>query len=391
MEVLDRYLSPQIMSDLEEKMVFIGGPRQVGKTTLGREIIGKKFKNYDYLNWDNRFDRKRILDSKYQGDAKILIFDEIHKFPQWKNFIKGEYDTLKHRYKFLITGSARLDLYRKGSDSLAGRYFYYRLHPFSLAEKAGITKKFDLFQDIVTYASNFYSDFEVLLKFGGFPEVLLKQSERFLRRWHNHKVERLFREDIRDIFQIKEAVKMQILADILAEKVGSLFSINSLVQDLGTSFKAIRNWIEILESFYYCFRIYPYSKNILYSLKKMPKLYLWDWSEVEEEANRFENIIASHLLKFVHFLYDVEGYRASLYYLRDSSKKEVDFLITSNSKPWFAVEVKLSDTNISKNLLYFQRKLNIPFVYQVVKQKHIDVYKHPVRILSADKFLLNLI
>ena len=295
MNIIDRYLTDEIISDLNEKMVFIGGPRQVGKTTLGKDIIGRKFEKYDYFNWDNRFDRKRLLNSKYSGNAKVLIFDEIHKFPEWKNFIKGEYDNLKDRYKFLITGSARLDIYRKGSDSLSGRYFYYRLHPFSLAEKIGIKNKIPIFEDLIINSNNFYSDFEILLKFGGFPEVLFKQSEKFLRRWHNNKIERLFREDIRDVMQVREIAKMQILSDILSDKVGSLFSINSLIEDIGVSFKAINRWIEILESFYYCFRIYPYHKNILYSLKKMPKLYLWDWSEAEEDSKRFENMIASHL------------------------------------------------------------------------------------------------
>jgi predicted AAA+ superfamily ATPase len=393
MNIKNRCLSSNIIQDLNEKMVFVAGPRQVGKTTLAQKIIGKNFKKFSYYNWDNRNDRRMILNSMFKGDSELLIFDEIHKYPEWKNFLKGEYDKLKEKYKFLITGSARLDIFRKGSDSLMGRYFYYRLHPFSLSELLDIkNNNFKPFKEILINSESNYNELETLIKFGGFPEVLFKQSEKFLRRWHNHRIDRLFKEDIRDMENIKEMVKMEIMTDILPEKVGALLSLNSLAEDVGVSFKAVNKWIDVLESFYYCFRIYPYSKNILYSLKKMPKLYLWDWSEiVNNESARFENLIASHLLKFVHYLYDAEGYNARLHYLRDSSKREVDFLVTVNDKPWFAVEVKLNDLNISKNLLYFQKKLNIPFVYQIVKMKDIDLYKFPVRIISADKFLVNFV
>lgn len=200
----------------------------------------------------------------------------------------------------------------------------------------------------------------------------MRQNTRLLRRWHNEKTERMFRDDIRDIEAIRDISNMKLLSDILPSKVGSLLSINAMREDLEVSFRAVSHWMDILETFCYHFRIYPFSAKKIRSLKKEPKLYLWDWSEVDDEAARFENLIASHLLKYVHFLVDYEGHKAELYYLRDVDKREVDFLVTIGGKPWFAVEVKLGDATLSPHISYFKERLSIPFVYQVVKKSGVD-------------------
>ena len=387
----NRYLTTYIVDDLKDKMVFVGGPRQVGKTTLSRDFVAAHFKSNAYFNWDNRADRKAIIAASWPGDAELLIFDEIHKYRQWKGLIKGEYDKLKNTFKFLVTGSARLDLYRRGGDSLQGRYHYYRLHPFTLAETEGILYKSSILKEL-PIGQGFHQDtLNELDVFGGFPDPYIKQSKRQLRRWHNEKIERMFREDILDIQSIRDIGNMKLLSDILSSKVGSLLSLNAIREDLEVSHRAVTHWMDILESFYYHFRIYPYSTKKIRSLKKEPKLYLWDWSEVEDEAARFENLIASHLLKFVHFITDYEGYRAELYFLRDVDKREVDFLVTIDAKPWFAVEAKLSDTNLSPNLLYFKERLSVPYVYQTVKREKIDRLEKGARIISAGKFLSGLI
>jgi predicted AAA+ superfamily ATPase len=305
--------------------------------------------------------------------------------------VKGEYDKLKEKYSFLITGSARLDLYRKGGDSMLGRYHYYRLHPFTLAELVGRESVPSVFREIPIRSQNDKALFSALDKFGGFPEPFLKQNTRVLRRWHREKVDRLFRDDIRDIEQVRDIVNMQLLGDLLPDRTGSLLSLNSLREDLEVSHRAVSNWMNILESFYYCFRIYPFAAKNFRSLKKEAKLYLWDWSETDQEPARYENCVASHLLKLVHFLQDYEGYRAKLYYLRSLEKKEVDFLVTIDEKPWFAVEAKINDINPSPHLYYFAEKLKIPFSYQVVKRAGIDSFINGVRIVSADRFLAGLI
>jgi predicted AAA+ superfamily ATPase len=232
---------------------------------------------------------------------------------------------------------------------------------------------------------------ESLDTFGGFPEPVTKQNTRQLRRWHNEKIERMFREDIQDIEAIRDIGSMKLLSDILPSKVGSRLSLNAIREDLEVSHRAVTHWMDILEAFYYHFRIYPYSAKKIRALKKEPKLYLWDWSEVNDEGNRFENLVASHLLKFVHFLTDHEGYRAGLSYLRDVDKREVDFLVTIDGRPWFAVEVKLNDTSLSPNLLYFRDRLSIPYIYQVVKKDKVDLLERGGRIVSAGRFLAGLI
>lgn len=387
----ERYLTSRVIEDLKERMVFVGGPRQVGKTTLARHLVARDFPQVSYYNWDNRNDRHKIMRSDWPGNAELIILDEIHKYKKWKTFVKGEYDALKDRYRFLITGSARLDIYRRGGDSMMGRYHYYRLHPFTLAEIIGQPEVPEIFKAIPIQRLTNRGVLDVLLKFGGFPEPFTKQNARTLRRWHNEKSDRLFREDIRDVGQVRDMSSIRLLGDMLPDRCGALLSLNSLREDLEVSHRAVSDWMHILESFYYCFRLYPFTGKNFRSLKKEPKLYLWDWSEIRNEAVRFENFVASHLLKLVHFLHDYEGYRVNLHFLRSIEKKEVDFFLMIDGKPWFAVEVKLNNTNASPNLHYFKAKLNIPFVYQVVMKSGVDRFVKGVRIVSADRFLAALI
>ena len=388
----NRYLTDEILDDLNDrKMVFIGGPRQVGKTTLANTLVAEKFKRPFYFNWDNRTDRKRIFESSWPADADLISLDEIHKYRAWKNFIKGEYDKNKERYCFILTGSSRMDIFRKGGDSLQGRYHYYRLHPFSVAELEGRKNRFTPFKELDLPHHGAPMSFESLLRFGGFPEPLIKQNYRVLRRWHNEKIDRMFREDVQDIAIIRDISSMKILCDMLPGRVGSLLSTNAVREDLEVSFKAVAHWLDVLETFYYHFRVYPFVSKTIRSHKKEPKLYLWDWSELADGSIRFENMVASHLLKFVHYLYDFEGYKTGLYFLRDLTKKEVDFLVTIDNKPWFAVEVKEYDITPAPNLSLFGEKWKIPFCYQVVKTSGVDRNSSGIRIISADKFLLGLV
>jgi len=387
----ERYLTDDILDDLNEKMVLVGGARQVGKTTLALKIISKRFSENSYYNWDFPPDRKKLLSFEFPGDDALLIFDEVHKYRKWKRLIKGIYDSYKTKYKIIVTGSARLNVYRKGGDSLQGRYHYYTLHPFSLAELYGIKNKVIPLTGLSFHQGNYNDGVEQLFKFGGFPEILFKQSERSLRRWHNEKLERLFREDIRDVENLRDIGSVKLLGDMLPSKVASPLSINSIREDLEVSHRAITKWLDVLEQFYYHFRIYPYHSKATRSLRKGPKLFLVDWSEVEDEGLRFENMIASHLLKFVHYLNESEGYKIKLNYLRNVDKKEVDFLVSADGIPWFAAEVKLNDTQPSQNLFYYKERLKIPHLFQVVMKKDIDFMKDNVRIISAGKFLNGLI
>lgn len=372
-------------------MVFVGGARQVGKTTLAKDIIAKQFNSNYYYNWDFSPDRRKIISNELPGEPSLLIFDEIHKYKKWKTLVKGIYDTFKQKHKIIVTGSARLNIFRKGGDSLQGRYHYYTLHPFTLAEVENIRNNWQPFEEINFPASYYKSSLESLLNFGGFPEPLLSQDIKTLRRWHNEKLERLFKEDIRDVENIRDINNMKLLGDLLSSKAASSLSINNLCEDLEVSHRAVTNWLNILEAFYYTFRVYPFNSRKIRSIKKESKLYLIDWSEIEDEGARFENMIASHLLKFVQFLYESEGYKADLFYLRNVDKKEVDFLVTINNKPWFSVETKLNDKKPSPNIIYFKERLKIPFNYQVIREENTDILKDGVRVISSSKFLSGLL
>jgi len=385
-----RYLTNPLLEDLKEKMIFLSGPRQVGKTTLATEIIGKKMKSLSF-NWDKLQERKQALKGEWPEETELIILDEFHKHRKWKTWIKGEYDTYKNKYKFLLTGSARLNVYRKGGDSLQGRYYHYRFHPFSLSEMVNQTCQTQPGKDLVFSQKFFWPECETLLRFGGFPEPLLKQNTRHLRRWQTLRLEKFLKEDVRDLTRIQDIGNLSLLCELLPEKIKSPLSINSLAEDLQVNFRTITNWIRACEELYYCYLIPPFQTRKIAAVKKEKKLYLWDWALIEDESARLENLVASHLLKYCHFLHDHDGLQATLHFIRDNAGRETDFLVCLKNKPWFAVEVKTKDTTISKNLFYFQKKLDIPHCYQVVEKTKKDFLKNDIHVLPLAKFLTALI
>lgn len=369
-KILKRYLEPYVVEDLNKKMVFLGGPRQVGKTTLAQSLI----KNYvdehpAYLSWDSLEHQQKIKNREWPKTESLIVLDEIHKFKNWRNLVKGFYDTLKNTHSFLVTGSARLDHFRKGGDSLLGRYHYYRLHPYSLSE--------------LNYA---HGAAEKLLKYGGFPETYSAADERSLRRWHLQRLNSLVRTDLRDLEEVKDLDKIYALAEELPNRVGSPLSINSLANDLEADFKTIKRWLSILSSLYYSFQISPYGSSKIRAVKKEQKLFMWDWSQVETIGLRFENMVASHLLKYCHFLEDVEGYSMELRFIRDVDKREIDFVVLKNKKPLFAVECKQGEKSVSPHLFYFKERTSIPHFYQVHLGKVHKQLDDRISVLPFESF-----
>lgn len=345
----DRIYKALILEDLQKKMVFAGGPRQVGKTTLAVSLIqGYRPGHPAYLNWDNDIARRALQKDLWPKDQSLIVLDEIHKKKGWQRFVKGLWDTWKGSTQFLITGSARLNTFRRGGDSLMGRYHYYRIHPFTLPELGNTDK-----------------NFERLMKYGGFPEPLLAENEKELRRWHVQRVSNLVRIDLRDLESVSDLDKVELLAETLPNHVANALSYRSLAEDLSTSDKTVKRWVQILDSLYYCYLLSPYGSTKIKAIKKAQKVYLWDWSMVTSEGARFENMVASHLLKLCDYWQDSQGYKTELRYIRDETGKECDFVVIKDKKPIFAVECKLSDTDVSPSLIYLRAKLQIPKWYQV--------------------------
>ncbi len=367
-----RYITSLVKEDLQNKMVFIGGPRQVGKTTFSLSLLGQNVneKHGAYLNWDNPKVRQSLLKGELPGSEPLIILDEIHKFARWRNLVKGFYDINKRDKSFLVTGSARLDYYSKGGDSLQGRYHYYRLHPFSLSE-------------IFSHPSP--QDIDQLFRLGGFPEPFLRGEERFRRRWQRERLQRVLYEDIRDLEQVKELSLLELLAEELPNKVGSPLSIKNLKEGLQVAHETVARWIQIFERMYYCFRIPPYDAPKIRAVKKEQKLYLWDWSLISEPGPRFENLVACHLLKYCHLLEDSEGHKMELRYLRDTDKREVDFVVIQDGKPLFAVECKIAERQLNPALAYFQERTKIPAFYQVHMGEK-DTVKDGIRMLPFAAF-----
>ncbi|MCU0579349.1 MAG: ATP-binding protein [Desulfobacterota bacterium] len=386
--LIPRYIEEAVRQDLEYKMVFVSGPRQVGKTTLARSFLTNAVDRC--YNWDTRDDRKEMMAARWPAEKATLVFDELHKYKKWKSWIKGEYDRHGDRLRFLITGCARLDIYRKGGDSLQGRYHAHRLHGFSLGE-TGPARPLPVPLQTLEFPETTSPDIlKNLLRFGPFPEPFLSQNTRTLKRWQRERMDRFLREDIRDLENVRDLSALELLADLLIGRVGSPLSIQSLREDLEVSHRAVAHWLTILERLYYCFIVPPYSQRLERALKKIPKVYLWDWSLVLDEGARFENLVAGHLLKLKHALEDQEGYRMGLYYLRDVTKREVDFLMTADGNPWLAVECKMGARSAAPALRYFGERLEIPNLYQVTLQGYEDILDGPVRIMPVAKFLAAL-
>jgi predicted AAA+ superfamily ATPase len=342
-----RYLSNFIAKYNDQKMIFLAGPRQVGKTTLALTQAPIQTPDYPgYINWDHSPLKTEIIKGQLPIQKGLLILDEIHKYAKWRNLVKGLWDTHKHQLQFIVTGSARLDFYRKGGDSLAGRYFFARLHPFSLGELQ-------------------YENMDSLLRFGGYPEPLFRGEEEFHRLWQRQLKQRVIREDLRDLEHVKEISLIELLVELLPSRVGSPLSIQSLREDLGVAHDTVARWLKILENLYLVFTISPYGSKKIRAVKKEQKLYFWDWSHIPDPGARFENFVASHLNKYCHYIEDTQGHSMELRFMRDVDKREVDFVVLKDGKAEFAVECKTGEKSLSPRIPYFLERTNIKTFYQV--------------------------
>ncbi|MBI4243125.1 MAG: ATP-binding protein [Planctomycetes bacterium] len=372
MPKLLRYLAGQITDDLTKKMVFVGGPRQVGKTTLAFQILKDK---KGYLNWDIPEHRERILKREFP-DTDIWVFDELHKYRSWRNYLKGIYDKPERKHKILVTGSARLDYYRFGGDSLQGRYHYLRLHPFSAAELKIQTQK----------------DFDALLTLGGFPEPFLSQSEQEATRWSREYRTRLIREDLASLERIQDLGNLELLMLRLPELVGSPLSINAIRENLQISHKTILKWIMALERLYAIFRIAPFGPPRVRAIKKAQKHYHLDWSLVQEKPLRFENLVACHIMKWIHHEQDAKGRNLEIRYFRDVEGMEADFVILESGRPSVIIECKWDDQQPGKGLRFMKQRFPRAHAWQISATGKKDyVTTDNIRVCHALTFLKQLI
>jgi hypothetical protein len=365
-------LEAQVLADLERKMVLVAGPRQVGKTTLARGLPGGA---EGYLNWDVAEHRERILRRELPG-GDLWIFDELHKYRLWRNYLKGLFDARSPEQRILVTGSARLDFYRYSGDSLQGRYHLLRLHPLSAAELELATAE----------------GLEQLLTLGGFPEPFFGGSEVEARRWSREYRNLLIREEVTSLERVQDLGRLELLMLGLPDRIGAPLSLNALREDLEVSHRTVASWVAILERLYGVFRLPPMGAPRLRAVKKAQKLYLFDWTQVPDPGARFEDLVACHLLKWVHFRQDAEGRDLELRYFRDLEGREVDFVVTERRRPVLMVECKASDASLDKSLRYLKARFPSCPAWQLSAQGSRD-YQTPegIRVAPALRLLTDLV
>lgn len=367
--------------DRHHQMALVSGPRQVGKTTACREVGDA------YLNWDNLDDRRLLLKGpaalagrleldRLRAKPPVVVLDELHKYAKWKTLLKGFFDTYGDRARILVTGSSRLDLFRRGGDSLMGRYFLYRMHPWSVAECLRVGPPT---QEIQPPAEISAEDWDALLTHGGFPEPFLRRDLRFTRRWRSLRREQLAKEDLREITRLQELGTMETLMQILAGRSGQQLIYSNLATELAVSVDTVKRWVDLLGRLHYGFLVRPWFRNVAKALRKEPKWFLRDWSGLDDAGARAETLVACHLLKAVEGWTDLGLGDFELRYLRDKQKREVDFLVVRNQQPWFLVEVKTSDTRLSPALAHFQSQTGAPHAFQAI----LDLPFEPVDCFTA--------
>lgn len=371
---MERFQKEAIRRDLQKKMVLLAGPRQAGKTTLAKDLA-KEFSSFAYLNYDRLEDRKIMISEAWLPSTELLILDEIHKMPQWKNYLKGVYDTKPAHQKILVTGSARLEIFKQVGDSLAGRYFLHRLMPLSPAE-----------------CEKVHADYTIdrFLERGGFPEPFLAQDVVDANRWRLQYVDSLLREDVLDFDRIQNLNAIRLVFELLREKVGSPISYTSIAEDVAISPNTVKKYIQILEALYVVFPVTPFSKNIARSLLKEPKIYFFDTGLVKGDGGtKFENFVAGCLLKHVFAKIDYQAALYSLHYLHTKEKQEVDFALVHDDRIETMIEVKYANASISSALQYFHEKYQIPAI-QLVKEIKRERVDQGIEVVQASNFLKSL-
>lgn len=358
---MDRYINSFILKDLEKKIVLLSGPRQVGKTTIASSLVS----HCQYLNYDLDEHRSIINEKTWDRSKSLIIFDELHKKTNWKRWIKGIYDTEGLKSKILITGSARLDVIKKMGDSLAGRFFQYRLHPLDLKE----IKNF-----LPSEAWDETEVFNRLMEVGGFPEPFLTHEADFYPRWKKSHIDIILRQDLLDLETVRSISGIETLISLLRTRVGSTVSFSSLARDLEVDSKTVKRWVTILENLYVIFKVTPYHRNIARSLLKEPKYYFYDCGQVRGDSGaKLENLVACALWKELHFLEDTKGAETNLHFLRNKEQKEIDFLVAIDSQIKLLLEVKWKNSELSPHFGNFEKYF--PNVKQIQLSGILDVEK----------------
>lgn len=300
-------------------VVGIAGPRQSGKSTLLKQLLGDSFR---YVSFDDFRNRQLLADDpvrfmKTWPDP--VIFDEAQQVPELFSWIKMAVDADRQRYgRFVITGSGHFMLNQRISESLAGRIGLLTLLPFQYLEIPDSLKADSIFA-------------------GGYPEPVIRNYE-FRSQWYQAYLETYLQKDVRQLINIGDLTGFTAFLRTLAAQVGQTLNLSEISRGIGISVNTLGRWLSVLESSFIVFRLQPYFNNLGKRLVKSPKVYFYDTGlvslltgiESRQEWERgilfgslFENYIISETIKRKYH----ENRRMELYFLRTNNGDEIDLII----------------------------------------------------------------
>lgn len=359
-------------------MVVLTGPRQVGKATLSQQLM-VQLPASQYLNFDVSAHRTIMQAQSWRQSAPLLVLDEVQKMHDWKAWLKGVWDGRAPNQQMLVTGSVRMDTFRQGGDSLAGRYFRLRLHPLSVREWAEQTQ--------VGAAAALTH----LLERGGFPEPALTLAQDDAQRWRADYFSGLVREDVLEFSRLQEVNAMRLFAEMLRSRVGSPLSLASIGRDLNLSPVTMARYLDVLEALFIVFVVRPWYRNIARATLKAPKVYFYDTGLVlGDDGLRFENLVACHLLKQVQWQQDTRGMAVDLHYVRTKDDAEVDFALSEGDTLTHLVECQLLEAKPQRALTRFAEQWPQAQAVQLVRECKAEADIGRLQVRDAAGWLAGL-
>jgi predicted AAA+ superfamily ATPase len=376
----------RIQEDIKDSLGFfpvvaIIGPRQVGKTTLAKQLISDLGKPAIYLDLELRSDLFKLNDAELffsQHPDDLIVIDEIQNKRELYPLLRALVDKTRRPGQFLLLGSASPELIRHSSESLAGRIAYHQLYPFDLTEIAETASQNELWVR------------------GGFPMALLAKKDELASRWMENFISTYLNRDLLQLGLNASSTVIRHLWTMMAHLNGQLFNATSLANSLGVTMPTIKRYVDFLEEAFLLKRLHPFSWNISKRLVKSPKVYLTDTGVLHHliGISGFDGlsgnpIIGSSWESFVlNQILAIKKDQIDLWFYRTHQGTEVDLVFTKGLKIVATAEIKYSNSpQLTKGNLQAIADLNAPINFVITPSSDDYLFKERIRICSITTFI----